>query len=305
MSSRREFLHQMGAAAAAAALPGQVVLRSLDAGGEKQDIRFAYAAITWGDDDRRAIAEVSGLGFPGVQLRANVLTDFARPEALRAVLAEHHLTFVALSSGNVPIEGTAAADVAAEHAAHARYLRRAGGHYLQLIDERPRGRAIETADFRTLGRLLTDIGKRAAEEGVATVYHPHMGSLGEKPEAVDRILDAADPRYVHLLLDVAHYQQGGGDPVAAVHKYRERLLTLHIKDVRERTESAGPSYRFVELGRGTVDLPGVFRALREVRFRGWAIVELDSVPEPGRTPAESAAISKRYIEDVLHLRVSA
>ena len=111
------------------------------------------------------------------------------------------------------------------------------------------------------------------------------------------MLAAADPRYVKLLLDVAHYQQGGGDPVAAIRRYRDRLLLLHIKDV----ESPVPSnrempYRFVELGRGRVNITAVFDALREVGFGGWAVVELDSVTDAARTPKESAAISKTYLE---------
>jgi hypothetical protein len=32
-------------------------------------------------------------------------------------------------------------------------------------------------------------------------------------------MDAADPRYIKLELDIAHYQQGGGDPVRAYEKY--------------------------------------------------------------------------------------
>jgi sugar phosphate isomerase/epimerase len=35
----------------------------------------------------------------------------------------------------------------------------------------------------------------------------------------------------------------------------------------------GPPVEFVELGRGAVDLPAVFAALRAVGFRGWAVVE--------------------------------
>ena len=38
-----------------------------------------------------------------------------------------------------------------------------------------------------------------------------MNSLGERPAEVDEILAAADPRFVRLELDVAHYTQGGGD----------------------------------------------------------------------------------------------
>ena len=61
------------------------------------------------------------------------------------------------------------------------------------------------------------------------------------------------------------------------------------------------SYRFVELGRGKVDLPEVIGALHRANFRGWAVVELDSVPDKSRTPKESATISKKYLEERLGL----
>src|SRR2546428_119280 len=82
-----------------------------------------------------------------------------------------------------------------------------------------------------LGSLMSEIGKRSADLGVPLGYHNHMGSMGERPEEVDRVLDAADPRYVKLELDIAHYYQGGGDPVKAIERYKDRLLFLHIKDV--------------------------------------------------------------------------
>ena len=37
--------------------------------------------------------------------------------------------------------------------------------------------------------------------------------------------------------------------------------------------------------------------LREIAFDKWAIVELDRVPDPGRTPKESAEMNKRYLID--------
>jgi inosose dehydratase len=58
------------------------------------------------------------------------------------------------------------------------------------------------------------------------------------------------------------------------------------------------SYRFVEVGRGKVDVKGVFAALNEVKFRGWAIVELDAVPDKARTPKESAVIARQYLESL-------
>jgi sugar phosphate isomerase/epimerase len=40
----------------------------------------------------------------------------------------------------------------------------------------------------------------------------------------------------------------------------------------------------------------VFAALNATGFDGWAVVELDAVPDAARTPRESGAISRRYLE---------
>jgi inosose dehydratase len=107
-----------------------------------------------------------------------------------------------------------------------------------------------------------------------------------------------------MLLDVAHYTQGGGDPVEGIMKYKDRHLLFHIKDVENVPSGSGSQpYRFVELGRGRVKLPEVFAALRKIKFRGWLVVELDSVPDRSRTPKESAIINKRYVEEKLGMKV--
>lgn len=148
-----------------------------------------------------------------------------------------------------------------------------------------------------MGRLLTALGKQTADLGVALGYHNHMGNLGQSPEDVARVLDAADPRYVKLELDIAHYQAAGGDPAVAVTQYADRLLFLHLKDLERPAPGRGPeSYRFVELGRGSVDVAAVLRALGRARFDGWCIVELDGVTDPGRSAKESALISRRFLE---------
>jgi inosose dehydratase len=266
------------------------------------DIQFGYAAITWQGQDRQAIEDVAAVGFKGIQLRTSALPEFGdKPAALKELLAKHRLTMVAFSSGNVRIEPEFEADDLATHLKHARFVRDVGGKFLQLIDTRPK-RALTADDYRRVGRLLTEIGKRTADLGVPAAYHHHMNSVGEGPEEVDRVLDATDPRYVKVLLDIAHYQQGGGDPVRAVRKFADRIVFLHIKDVQSplpgNTGEPKRSYRFVELGRGTVDIKGVFAALNEVRFKGWAIVELDAVPDKARTPKESAQIARTYLEQL-------
>jgi inosose dehydratase len=291
MISRREFI-----AGLTAALTASDVARA-----DEPAIRFGYAAITWGGRDLEAIADIAAAGYPGIQLRSSILRDFAsRPAALAEELARHKLTFVALSSGNLRIDN--AEDDLATHAANAKFVHAAGGLFLQVIDERPKGREVTAADCGRLGRLLTELGKRTADAGVPLVYHHHMNSIGQPPDAIARILDAADPQSVKLLLDVAHYQQGGGDPVHAVKQYAQRIALLHIKDVE--TAQAAREYRFVELGRGRVDLKGVFAALAAVKYRGWAVIELDAVPDNARTAKEAALANRRYIERTIGLSVA-
>jgi inosose dehydratase len=288
MVTRREFLETIGAAAVASH-----VVSGLSRTVAAASMRIGYAAITWGPDIVKAMEDISAVGFKAIQLRGEAFAQFGdRPKELRALLDRHGLTFAVLSSGNLSIDPAREQEMLALHLQHARFVRDCGGQYLQIIDERPKGRVVAADDYRRLGRLLTEIGKRTADAGVPLVYHHHMNSTGEKPPEVRAVLDAADPRHVRLLFDVAHYQQGGGDPVAAIREYREWIDVVHLKDVRP---GGAGGYEFVELGRGRVDLPGVIAALRDIAFDKWAIVELDRVPDPGRTPKESAEMNKRYL----------
>jgi inosose dehydratase len=317
MKSRREFIVGAGVAAMGAALPvhlGRLAgalapplyppidLSYFDTPVTPApgDIKFGYAAITWGGNDRQAIEDVAAVGFKGIQLRSNLLKEFGdKPAALKELLAQHQLTMVAFSSGGVSIDPALESKTIEEHTKNARFVRDVGGIYLQVTDTKPKDRDVTPPDCARLGRIMTEIGKRSADLGIPLGYHNHMNSIGEKPDDVDRILGAADPHYVRLELDVAHYQQGGGDPVKAIRRYRDRLIFMHIKDLQSPVPGAvdgKPAYRFVEIGRGKVDLPGVFTALHDVNFRGWAIVELDAVPDNARTPKESAVIARQYLE---------
>lgn len=321
--SRRNFVISLGSLAAAYSLPGRTLafgsapplyppidLSYFDepVSPPPSEIRFGYAAITWGGNDVQAMKDVSEVGFRGIQLRSPILKEFGdRPKALADLLQQHKLSFVALSGGGPRGSTYNEVEEIALQVKHASFMRQAGGLYLQMTDSaRPKDRKPDSKDFKTLGKLLTEIGRRTTDLGVPMAYHNHMGSLGEASDEVDALMDAADPRYVKLLLDVAHYAQGGGDPARAIRKYRDRILFLHIKDV-ETTEGSGEQganpYRFVELGRGRVDLPGVFTALKEIKFRGWAIVELDSVPDKTRTPKESAIISRKYLEEKVGMKI--
>jgi inosose dehydratase len=306
--SRREFLIRLAASGAVVSLPpireaeASLLYPPVDLSYFRSpihhgaaDLRIGYASISWQGHNTQAIEEISALGYPGIQLRSNVVSEFPDPHALRDLLAEHHLKFVALSSGSASIDPAARQSTIETHVKNARYLHEASGLYLQLVGASAKeGTRFSADELRYEGQLLTDISKRVADYGIQTGFHNHMHTIGQTPSQVDAVLDAADANYVKLELDTAHYAQGGGDPAAAIRKYDRRVLFVHLKDVKETSTNGG--YQFTELGQGVINFSAVFEALHAIHFRGWGIIELDGErPGVDRTPKESAELSRAYL----------
>ncbi|MFC6102437.1 sugar phosphate isomerase/epimerase family protein [Olivibacter domesticus] len=287
-SSRRKFLMQLGILTAIPLLGSGKILPAAK-------IKFGYSTITWGNDIERAIKEIASLGFTGVQLRNPFAAYGSKPEVLKQLLSAANLEVVMLSSGNANINTGNDESEITKHVENAKFIKKLGGKRIQITNSsRPKTGDVKEEDLIRFGKLLTEIGSRTAEFDIETTYHNHMEQLGETPEEVDIILQHADPKYVGFLLDIAHYFQGGGDPAAAVLKYKDRIKMLHLKDVISK--EGGNGYQFVELGQGSVDIPAVFKALNTINFKGYAVVELDAVPVKGRTQLASGQISKDYLD---------
>ncbi|MBP6054825.1 MAG: sugar phosphate isomerase/epimerase [Cytophagaceae bacterium] len=290
MLSRRRFLAQNSLLAFAAFLPTA----------KSKSFRMGYSAITWGGKDELAIEELSGLGFKGIQLRANTYAKYKdNPAEIKALLDSKGMSLVMFSSGNVEIDPAKKEANAAMHLNHARFVKALGGTSIQLTNSLRKNNIPPTADeLARLAVAMNEIGALTKEIGIQATYHNHMNQYGETPEEVDALVKAMNPAYVRLLLDVAHYHQGGGKPVEAVLKYQKVLHSLHIKDVEcpIKGDSNPKSYKFVELGQGNVDLLGVFAALDKIKFSGWAIVELDAVPDKAKLPVQCAQISKDFLQ---------
>src|SRR5258705_8833021 len=169
-------------------------------------IRVGYAAITWGGNDEQAIQEVSEAGFKGIQLRATAFDKWGtRPADLRALLRNRSLAFPVLSSGNLkyqPADRGAQIDL---HLSHAKFVRDAGGSMLQVIDEKPKDRPVTPDDYKALADMLNRLGERTKAIGVPLVYHHHMNSTGEPPDAIEAIMRDSAASAVGLLFDIAHY----------------------------------------------------------------------------------------------------
>jgi inosose dehydratase len=289
MTTRREFLVKSSLFSVALSLPF-----SFQA---KKTYSLGYSSITWSGQDEQAIKEVASLGFKGIQLRANTFAKYGEnPAALKALIDQSGLQLCMFSSGSVEIDPAKVDASIAQHVKHATFVKALGGTSIQLTNSlRKKGVKPEDKDLIRLAEVMNEIGAQTKKLGIQATYHNHMDQFGETPEEVDLLVQHMDPSKIKLLLDVAHYFQGGGNPAEAVLKYKNVIHAMHVKDVRQ-TE---PRYRFVELGQGKVNLEEVFANLDKIKFKGFAIVELDGVPDPGKTPLSCAQTSKQFLKDTI------
>jgi inosose dehydratase len=252
--------------------------------------------------------DIASLGFKGVQLRANAYDNYkTKVSELKEQIVASGLALPMFSSGNVEIDPAKEQSTIDIHVAHASFVKALGGTSMQLTNSlRKKGENPTTEQLKRLTFVMNEIGKQTADLGIQTTYHNHMNQFGETPEEVDVIVQAMNPKYLKLLLDVAHYHQGGGNPAKAVLQYKDIIDVLHIKDVQSPLSDKPEdpkAYKFVELGQGNVDLKAVFENLQKINFKKWAIVELDGVPVKDRTPKQSGEISKAFLKDKIGFKI--
>jgi inosose dehydratase len=179
---------------------------------------------------------------------------------------------------------------------------------LEDYDARP---DLSADDWKRFLRSLDLAGELAAEHGLRIVVHPHVGTLVETPEDINRVLDGSS---AWLCLDTGHVMLGGGDPVEIARQAPERVGHLHLKDV-----DAGMAARvaagelpfseavragvFRPVGDGDVDVRAIVERVRAAGYDGWYVFEqdvmLEDEPPVGGGPRADVARSVAYLRHAL------
>ncbi|MGH9066390.1 MAG: sugar phosphate isomerase/epimerase family protein [Acidimicrobiales bacterium] len=170
------------------------------------------------------------------------------------------------------------------------------------------GRGAEMAELGLSDRQWAELADRVElaagrvrARGFEPTFHHHAGTYVEAPQEIERLLDLTD---VGLCLDSGHILLGGGDPMAALSDWGERINHLHVKDCRLEVlrqclaEGAGMAEVwsrgvFCGLGAGDLDLDGFLGQVLAGGYQGWLVVEQDVIPGPGIVPAAVAAEQAR------------
>lgn len=151
-------------------------------------------------------------------------------------------------------------------------------------DDRPE---LTEAEWDTLLTNLDRAVDAAANVGVTAVLHQHMGTVVQTPEETERVLNGSK---IGLCLDTGHYALGGGDSLALLEKYADRVAHVHMKDVSfeiaDRVKAGEIDYRegvrqgmYQALGAGDARVREVVQALKGANYSGWYVLEQDYVVE--------------------------
>lgn len=284
--------------------------------------RVAAAPISWGVCEvpgwghqmpvERVLTEMAELSLPATELGPAGFLPAAPVTALR-LLAEHGLGclggFVPVvlhaegttdgSAGDQPMTGLRE-QVAQLAAVGAQVLVLAADTGRTGYDSRP---SLDAAGWdRLLARLATAAAV-AEQAGLTATLHPHVGTMVESASDVARVLDGSD---IGLCYDTGHLLIGGSDPVALAVAHPARIAHVHLKDVdgalaaRVRAGEVGYAaavgaglYR--PLGAGDIDIAGIVASLEQAGYRGWYVLEQDTVltgdPAAGAGPMLDVAAS--------------
>jgi inosose dehydratase len=287
--------------------------------------RVQSAPISWGICEvpgwgamlptPRVLSEMSSMGMSATELGAPgfLPTD---PDELKAELATYGMT---LMGGFTPVvlHDPAQRQATIESAtATAKLFQRAGAtKFISAI--------VQDMDWSIPGQLSADEKKHMAEmfgvideiceeHGLQQVLHPHVQTLVETKDDVNRVLDTCN---VNWCLDTGHMAIGGVDPVQFARESMERVGHVHLKDVR--LDMVAPVLRrettlmaatqaglFTPLGQGDVDIKGVVETLEAAGYQGWYVIEQDTaitdgLPAEGEGPITQVRTSMQYLADVV------
>lgn len=229
--------------------------------------------------------DIKDAGYMGIEVFDGDLLPFRDEiETFKSLLKKRELSLIGVYSGanfifpDILDEELWRLKIAAGLAASA------GAEYFIVGGGAVRSMGTTNIDFARLADALDRVVELAEKHDLIPTFHPHLGTMIEAPEALDRLMQKSS---IALCPDVAHIAAGGGDPANLIRRYASRIPYVHLKDYHS------DPLEFLPLGQGELDLLGIIQALKGANYRGWIVVEFDGYSGDAK---EGAIASKKFLD---------
>jgi sugar phosphate isomerase/epimerase len=154
------------------------------------------------------------------------------------------------------------------------------------------------AVWRAFAQDLNRAGALARKAGLRFGYHNHHNEFlplsdGSGRRGFDVLTRTADPRLVHLEVDLYWSWRGTADPVDVIRAHRGRVEQFHVKDMNIDSGFADP-------GTGLIDFRRIFAQSAEAGVQEY-IVERDDAGTGTRQPEDAldtAAVGYQFLRNL-------
>ena len=258
---RRTFVGAMGAAAAAAVMPGELLA---DDKLGRIGLQLYTVRGMMGQSVERTLATVADIGYREVEFAGY----FNRPpRSIAQLLKRNGLKAPSAHVGIDAVRGPWNLTLNdAEEIGH-KWLLVA---WLAEADRNSVDAVKRTAD------LFNKAGEDARRYDLRFAYHNHDFEFKEVggQRIFDLLLEHTDPKLVDFEMDLYWVVKGGGDPLDYFTRYPGRFPMVHVKD-----GGPPPTRTMTEVGKGTIDFASIFAARKRGGVKHF-FVEHDNPADP-------------------------
>lgn len=287
-------------------------------------VQIGISPIAWQNDDmpeitanytmEQALREAREIGYTGVERGQRMPAD---TEGLRRFLEASDIALCGgWCSGNL-LNNSVAEEIEAVRQqveqfkalnapciVYAECSNTIQGQIRTAVNARPK---LSRDEITAYAAKLSELAAWMRDQGMPLAYHHHMGSMIESEGDVDALM-AGSSTAVSLCFDTGHMLFGGGDVMATLDRWADRVHHVHfkdirpdvVKDVRDNSRSfldAVIDGAFTVPGDGCIDFQAVANKLQAMDYNGWIVVEAEQDPAKA-PPYEYSKIGFEHIQKV-------
>ncbi|MDD3403095.1 MAG: sugar phosphate isomerase/epimerase [Hespellia sp.] len=178
--------------------------------------------------DEEAIQKIGKAGFRYIEmLDGNLLQYENREEELRQLLKASNTELLTVYCAANFIYDEILEEELYKIERALKIAKKFGAKFLVAGGGARRSNGICEGDYKKLGKALDKVVDLAKKYEISAGYHPHIGALVLTEGEIDKLMASTK---MELIPDFGHICSGGGNPVAIVEKYAERISYVHLVD---------------------------------------------------------------------------